>query len=193
MSNAECLVLGLIKEGYRYGHELDRVVEQRDIRRWVKISRVAIYQVLDRLTQRGWVEAGVERAGRMPERTVYTLTPDGEAALRQMVREGLASDEPVRFEYSVALSQLGVLPPEEALAQLEKRRETIRAYRRHLEADTRHGARHLPIGPRALMRHSRAFYRLEESWLTWLIRQLQQGSEPPRTDSDRPDGSAPAR
>ena len=32
MSNAECLVLGLLHEGFRYGHELDRAMEKRSMR-----------------------------------------------------------------------------------------------------------------------------------------------------------------
>ncbi len=55
MSYVECMVLGLLKEGYRYGYELDKVLEERKMRYWANISRKSIYLALQRMTKKaGW-------------------------------------------------------------------------------------------------------------------------------------------
>lgn len=174
MSNAECLVLGLLHEGFRYGHEIDKVVDERHIRLWARISRVSIYQVLDRLADRGWADAQVERVGSAPDRMVYTLTPAGLERLTQLVTDGLASQEPVRFDYDVPLSQLDVLPLDDVVDLLERRRAAVQALRASVERAARERAPSARVGGQALIRHARDFYRMEEAWLDGLISELRQ-------------------
>ena len=110
----------------------------------------------------------------MPERTVYTLTPAGEEGLRRLVAEGLASQDPVRFDYNVPLAYLDVLPLPEVLGHLQKRRDLVTQLRRQLEEDWEALGAKVGPGYRALIWHDLDFYRTEERWLGWLIEDLAQ-------------------
>ncbi len=172
MATAECLILGLLSDGLRYGHEIDRMLDARNIRYWAPINRATIYQVLARLTSRGWVEARTEREGRMPERTVYSITPAGEEAFRGMVIEGLGDETPVSFHYNVPLAYLSAVPREEALAQMQRRRDFLVQMRDGAETSAK---RPWPqLGARAIHRHMVEFYTMELRWLDWLMDELRE-------------------
>jgi DNA-binding PadR family transcriptional regulator len=167
------------------------------MRKWTNISRVAIYQVLARMTERGWVQAATEREGNMPQRTVYTMTPAGEEALRRLVAEGLASDGYVRFDYGVPLVYLDLLPPAVVIELLERRKTVARDMVERMEsrrdfalqlfhrgADTPNPHHDPRLGPLANISHTLEFYRMEERWLDWLLDLLRA-----KTQGDAENGS----
>jgi DNA-binding PadR family transcriptional regulator len=115
------MVLGLLHQGCRYGHEIDKVIEQRHMRVWSKLTRASLYQALARIEEKGWAKVAVEKDPGFPERRMYQLTANGEEALRSMLRDGLASMEPMEFKISIYISFIYLLEPEEAIEQLTKR------------------------------------------------------------------------
>ncbi|WNQ11443.1 PadR family transcriptional regulator [Paenibacillus aurantius] len=174
MSNVECIVLGLLQEGFRYGHEIDQIIEQRQFRFWANITRVSIYKALKRMEQKGWVHTAVEKEGNMPERTVYSLTDEGRDAYREMIKEGLASPELVKFDYSVPLGGLFVLSPEESIQQITKRKQMVEKTLKNLPPEEADGDPRAYLGRRANIRLLRKHYEMEREWLEWLTDELKK-------------------
>lgn len=119
MRHSDLVVLGLLGAGPRHGYEITRRIENARIRSWAKISRATVYRALDRQEERGHLASETEREGDRPERTVYRLTPSGRERLRELVREALASEEPVYSDRLVGAAFARV-----ALAE-EEREETL--------------------------------------------------------------------
>ncbi|HEX3046162.1 MAG TPA: PadR family transcriptional regulator [Bacillota bacterium] len=176
MSYIECMVLGLISQGYRYGHELDKVIEERNLRLWSKITRVSLYQALIRLKKKGWVATTTEREGKAPERNVYTLTESGRAALVKMVSESLASNEPMEFLISIPVSFLYLLPSDQAIAQLEKRQKTVAQILGKIPVVQEDDH----FGRKANVKLIGGYYQMELQWLEWLISELKGNGESER-------------
>ena len=67
------------------------------------------------------------REGRRPEKTVYALTPAGQAALQEWLGELLA--EPTRqfTDFEAALSLMPAVPPERVVELLRQRLDRLRA------------------------------------------------------------------
>jgi PadR family transcriptional regulator AphA len=82
-------ILGLVGEGGAGPHDMRRYVRQGRILDWAGESQY--YVEPKRLAKLGYLEAHKE-PGRTRERTVYTLTDEGRAALREYART------PVRFQ-----------------------------------------------------------------------------------------------
>lgn len=170
-SYVECLVLGLLHSGARYGHEIDKMMDQQQIRLWTKTNRATIYQSLKRIEKKGWVTTKVEKVGDMPDRKIYNLTEKGKKAFQSMVSEGLASQDLVTFDYAIVVGWLGVLPQELVLEQIAKRKtfvkKIINQFPLHEVED-----KNMYIGRRANIKFLRSYYAMEYDWLEWLTNEL---------------------
>lgn len=172
MSYVECMVLGLLYRGCRYGHEIDKAIEERNMRLWSKITRVSMYKALARIKEKGWAQTSIEKEGKLPERTVYTLTDAGIEALKNMVSEGLASNEIIDFRISIPVSFMSMLPPLEAINQLNKRKKMVLELLEDIQATTEEDNPFLgKIANRKLIR---GYYNMELEWIEWLILELKK-------------------
>ncbi|WP_026700639.1 PadR family transcriptional regulator [Salibacterium aidingense] len=177
MSYVECAVLGLLHEGYRYGYELDKVIEERSMRYWNNLSRKSIYLALKRMTSKGWIAAREYKSGNMPVQTKYTLTEAGQAKLEEMIAEGLSSQEFVKFGYSVPMAFIYILPAEQAIEQLMKRRTWLIDFIKQIPSQDMDENREEPLGKRANIRLLRAHYHMELEWMDWVISELEKERE----------------
>jgi len=78
LSNIELILLKLIKTKPYYAYEIERLIEDKQLRQWIKIGGKTIYQVLDRLYKNGLIDYTYEKEGNMPQRKRYVLTNKGE-------------------------------------------------------------------------------------------------------------------
>ena len=88
----------------------------------VRLNYGSLYAVVSSLEKRGLIAAeSTHREGRLPERTVYTLTDAGRIELQDWLAELIST--PVRdyTAFEAGLSFLPALSPEEALALLKER------------------------------------------------------------------------
>lgn len=177
MSDAECLVMGLLHQGYHYGHELEKVYKRRNMGLWLKITRSAIYQTLERIEKKGWAQMVLEKKDNFPTRKVYTLTKAGEKALQQMIYDGLGDDELLEFKANMYFSFIEVLPADVAIAQLEKRMTERQQLLEALPVDSDDQASKGDAYLYFIRKHNvaliRGYYELEIQWLTSLITEIK--------------------
>lgn len=129
-SNAELIILSLVNENPTYAYEIEKQIEARRMRHWVKIGIASIYQVLERLHRKGFVDFDTERDGKAPERKRYFITADGQEELKSAVKNLLVQIEWYYLDLNVALSGSEILEPgelKECLAErLEKARHSLK-------------------------------------------------------------------
>jgi DNA-binding PadR family transcriptional regulator len=120
------LVLGLLREGDMHPYEMARLLRARRDDRIVSITNGTLYHTVARLHAQGLLdEVGVDRDGNRPERTTYTLTPSGYAAVGDWVRRELGcTGRPTTFR--VALAEAHNLDRAEAVELLTARRDLLR-------------------------------------------------------------------
>ncbi len=80
---AEHCVLGLLREGERYGFDLARALADRGL----VASEGTIYPLLSRLRKEGLVSTTWRQSEVGPPRRYYALTPGGLEALQQFQRQ----------------------------------------------------------------------------------------------------------
>jgi DNA-binding PadR family transcriptional regulator len=117
---------------------------QQLIKEWGKEAvinvqqRASIYQTIERLLRAGLIEvAETTRDERWPERTVYRLTEEGRETALAWLREMLSAPAREYPEFPAAISLLVLLPPEDALQQLELRIAALDAELARREAQIR--------------------------------------------------------
>lgn len=126
LSNAELIILSLINEKPTYPYEIEKQIAARRMRHWVKIGIASIYQVLERLHRKGYVEFEMEREGKAPERKRYSITEAGQAKLKESVKNLLVQTEWYYIDLNVAIEGSDILEPEELKKCLTQRLEKAR-------------------------------------------------------------------
>lgn len=170
-------VLNSLVERPMHPYELASVLRARGKDHSIKIKWGSLYTVMQNLEKHGFVEAtGTTREGRRPERTVYAITPAGLAEVRDWLRElvGVPEREFPRFE--AALSEIGVLPPDEVVELLEQRL-------RILDAELAEGrvalgglAQGLPRVFLIEMEYHMAMVEAEVEWIRGLLKEIREGT-----------------
>lgn len=119
LSPTAYVILGMVSREPRSGYEIKALVDNTTRFFWAA-SYGQIYPELKKLSEAGLVE-GVDAPRGERKRTVYAITAEGTAALKDWLRQPPETVE-MREEGLLKLFFSGVLPPEEAV-------ETLRAMR----------------------------------------------------------------
>jgi DNA-binding PadR family transcriptional regulator len=173
ISNLEASILGLVCEGFRYGYELDKIIEERNMRLWTEIAFSSIYYVLKRLEKKGLINSGSERvSGRA--RKVHSVTPQGETAMSEKVREIISCHHQVTDPFDLGIGNLHTLPFDEIIKGLRTYKESLDAreqlLRKRLEAmDESEWPHHI----RGLVTRPLAMLDAERKWVLTYIEGLE--------------------
>ena len=87
MATIDLIVLGMLKKGSMGAYDIQKLVEYRNISKWVKISTQSIYKKALQLEEKGFITAEIVKEGKMPEKAVYTLTEKGEREFERLRSE----------------------------------------------------------------------------------------------------------
>lgn len=119
------MVLALLREDAMHPYEMLRLMRLRHDDRILNLTGGTVYHTVARLEKAGLIaEAGTEREGNRPERTAYTLTGAGLAALHERVRAELVRiDRPIEFR--VALAEAHNLERDDVAELLAARRAAL--------------------------------------------------------------------
>jgi DNA-binding PadR family transcriptional regulator len=116
-------------------YELGRALREHGDERSIRFSHGSLYMVVGRLARAGLIaEQETSRAGRRPERTVYTLTDAGRRELRGWMRELVEVPQHEHPHFVAALALIAALPPSEVLELLERRLRRLAEQRAEIRA-----------------------------------------------------------
>ncbi|MDY0908006.1 PadR family transcriptional regulator [Microbacterium sp. CFBP9034] len=167
------MVLALLAEGDMHPYEMIRLLRLRRDDRIVPVTNGTMYHTVARLERAGLVaEVGVDRDGNRPERTTYSVTDAGTAAVGEWVRRELARvDRPTEFR--VALAEAHNLERGEAIDLLRIRRGALADAHRAL-ADGHRLAQHKGVPAQYLLEVDRdeAMLGAELAWLDDLLARI---------------------
>jgi len=133
LSNIEVILLNIVNEKPSYAYEIDKTIELREMKRWVRIGSASIYRVLIKLEKKGLVYSQKEKEGRMPERKRYYITEPGKAALAEAAKRLLSQLEWYYMDLNVGFEASDGLTSEEIASCLQKRLNKVRANIRGLQ------------------------------------------------------------
>jgi DNA-binding PadR family transcriptional regulator len=121
-------VLALLSEKPMHPYEISSTLHERRKEDSIKINYGSLYAVVESLERKGLIEARERiREGRRPERTVYALTPSGDAALQQWLGELLSEPSRQFTDFEAALSLMPAVPPQRVVELLRQRLDRLTA------------------------------------------------------------------
>ena len=151
MSSIDIILMGMLTEEPHNAYEINKIIEARRTRTWLKISTAAVYRNLRRLHDEGHLEAHTTRDGLKPHKTVFSITPGGHDYFLEILRESAQAPVGLHFDFDAWLAHIHHLPPDEALAVLDGLREQLEVIRAELLVVSTYHQGALPVGAAALV------------------------------------------
>ncbi|MBM3144584.1 MAG: PadR family transcriptional regulator [Chloroflexi bacterium] len=176
MTNAELAILSLIAEKPRHGYEIEQIIEERGMRDWTEIGFSSIYYLLNKLEKSRLIESQLQHPeGRGPARKVYTITPQGWHTQVVESTEALANPGRGSVPFLLGLSNLPIIPKEQALEALDAYADCLVERREHL---LQRVAEQRPLPPfvEAMFDYSITLVEAELDWMRKFIQEVEAGN-----------------
>lgn len=116
----ETMILGALIERPMSAYEMDRTMEERNIRRWIRISSPSVYRNIIRLCEEGYADGTIVKEGEMPEKTVYTITDAGRERFAALMDEAAALPARVDFGFLPVLANISLVDEETGRALIDE-------------------------------------------------------------------------
>lgn len=172
-------VLSALVQQPMHPYEMAATLRERNKDHDMKIKWGSLYTVVGNMEKHGLIAvAGSDRQGGRPERTVYRITDEGLAELKDWVAELIADPEPEQPRFAAGLSVLSILPPAQAIDLLQRRLDVLT---RQIEGTAAALAETAADIPRLFLienEYDLAMRRAEADWIGALLAELADGSFP---------------
>lgn len=119
MATIDLIVLGMLKKAPLSAYDIQKLVEYRNISRWVKISTPSIYKKVIQLEEKGYVKSTPVKEGKMAEKAVYSLTPSGEKVFENLMMEIASEPIHIFLDFNAVIVNLPSLAPEDQKTCIE--------------------------------------------------------------------------
>jgi DNA-binding PadR family transcriptional regulator len=165
------LLLGMLRLQEMHGYQINELIDTH-LGTSIQLKKPTVYKLLNSMEVDGWITRRDEQEGNYPPRHVYTITPEGESAFQELLRENFSEYRPISYLGDIGIAYLDALPDKEATTLLTRRRKEVSSLLSHLESDDRHGE-----GFQIMMSFHRCHLSAEVEWLDEIIEQLKTSDE----------------
>ena len=144
MATIDLIVLGMLKKEPMSAYDIQKLVEYRNISKWVKISTPSIYK-----------------------KAIYSLTEAGESEFERLMFEISSKPINIFLDFNAVIVNLDSLPAEKQRACLAEIQENIDTLKAYLEQNIKE-KEHEPSIPATGMAVLHQQYVLAEAIQTWI-------------------------
>ena len=137
MATIDLIVLGILKKKSMSAYEIQKLVEYRNISKWVKISTPSIYKKTLQLEKKGFIKGTIVKEGKMPEKAVYSLTDAGEQEFEKLMLEIATKPIHIFLDFNAVIVNLDSLPLEKQRLCIRNIEENIKELKSYLEQNIR--------------------------------------------------------
>lgn len=137
MAAIDLIVLGMLKKKSMSAYDIQKLVEYRNISKWVKISTPSIYKKAVQLEKKGLIRANMVKEGKMPEKAVYSLTEAGEQEFERLMFEIAAKPIHIFFDFNAVIVNLDGLSLDDQMACIDGISKNVSSLKSYLEENLR--------------------------------------------------------
>lgn len=175
MAAIDLIVLGMLKKESLSAYDIQKLVEYRNISKWVKISTPSIYKKVLQLEEKGYISSHTEKNGKMPEKAIYSLTDAGRKEFERLMLE--ISESPVRLflDFNSVIVNLESMPKEGQRECLKRIGKGIGELKMYLEENLalKEQDSKIPATGIAVLRQQYALVQAMEEWMASLEETLE--------------------
>lgn len=176
MAIIDLIVLGMLKKEALSAYDIQKLVEYRNISRWVKISTPSIYKKVIQLEEKGLISGTTVKEGKMPEKEVYSLTDIGEKEFEKLMFETACNPIHIFLDFNAVIVNLDRLPHEmqqSCIAHIEENMKVLKSYLQE-NIDEKENDLGIPEMGMAVLQQQFILVQAIENWIV----SLKKGFEP---------------
>ena len=167
MATIDLIVLRMLKKEPMSAYDIQKLVEYRNISKWVKISTPSIYKKTVQLEKKGFVKGSIVKEGKMPEKVIYSLTDAGQEEFEKLMLEIAAKPIRIFLDFNAVIVNLDSLSSENRKQCIDSIEENIKELKSYLEQNI-HEKENLPEIPATGMAVLRQQFVLAEAIEKWI-------------------------
>lgn len=167
MATIDLIVLGMLKKESLSAYDIQKLVEYRNISKWVKISTPSIYKKVIQLEAKGYISSHIEKDGKMPEKTVYSLTEKGKKEFDKLMLEISCKPINIFLDFNAVIVNLASMPEEKQKECLENIESNIAVLKSYLEEniELKKNAEDVPATGMAVLNQQLILAQAIEEWI----------------------------
>lgn len=109
MSTIDLIILGSLCQSPKSAYDLQRQIETRNLSRWVKVGSFTVYKKVSLYETKGYVTSQTIKNGKMPEKTIYTITQSGKDVFTELMSKFSLSETRVFLDFNAVIVNLSLL------------------------------------------------------------------------------------
>ncbi|MCX6169680.1 MAG: PadR family transcriptional regulator [Ignavibacteriales bacterium] len=125
LSKLAALILGVVSERERNPYEITKMLEQLNTRKLLPLADSTVYATINNLKKQGLIIGRTERTGNLPEKTIYSITPEGEFEFHESITSFLEDDVNSPSNFDIGILLMHNLSKPEILMKLKKKLERL--------------------------------------------------------------------
>ncbi|NBI84535.1 PadR family transcriptional regulator [Clostridiaceae bacterium] len=137
MATIDLIVLGMLKKEPMGAYDIQKLVEYRNISKWVKISTPSIYKKAIQLEEKRFIKADIVKEGKMPEKAVYSLTSAGEKEFERLMFEIAAKPIHLFLDFNAVIVNLDSLSSDGQKSCIKSIEKNVASLKSYLEQNLR--------------------------------------------------------
>ena len=167
MATIDLIVLGMLKKEALSAYDIQKLVEYRNISKWVKISTPSIYKKVIQLEEKGLIKSHIEKEGKMPEKAVYALTDKGKKEFERLMLEISAKSVNIYLDFNAVIVNLDSLSPQDQKTCIENIENNIKQLKAYLveNINEKENMPNIPETGKAVMRQQFLLIQALEDWI----------------------------
>ncbi|MGB1286616.1 MAG: PadR family transcriptional regulator [Aggregatilineales bacterium] len=177
MTDAELTILSLLAETPRFGYEIQRLVDERDLRDWLPIGFSSIYYILNKLERQKMLASEMRPDSHGAVRKRYHITDAGQGMVQTALTNLLRQPRSPGTGFELALVNLDALHPATVYRMLIHHRDDLKAQIKHQESARARYLEKTPEPPAhvlALYSHSITMTLAELNWLSSFLEEWEE-------------------
>ena len=170
MATIDLIVLGMLKSEPMGAYDIQKLVEYRNISKWVKISTPSIYKKVIQLEEKGFIKSTIVKEGKMPEKAVYSLTDAGEKEFERLMLEIATKPVHIFLDFNAVIVNLDNLPLKAQQSCVASIEENIKILKSYIEENIheKENMSEIPETGKAVLRQQFVLVEAIEKWIASL-------------------------
>lgn len=125
MTEIEMILLALLHDKDYYAYEIECIIDERNMREWTNIGFSSIYNSLNKLEKKKFINSRYEKEYGSPKRKVYSITDETKLIIKKYIIKMLSeyNRDSSKFDIGMAFSYL--ISKEELYEALINRKDNL--------------------------------------------------------------------
>ncbi len=127
LSKLAALILGILAEREKNPYEITKMLSELQTKKWLPMADSTVYATINNLKKKGLIIGRTEKDGNLPEKTIYSISENGEEELQQTITSFLEEDSSSSSGFDIGILLMHNLSKQEIQIKLKKKLERLEA------------------------------------------------------------------